>query len=147
MLKKIVTASLTVGTLVTNAPVADATSVDVPRFACDFTAMQHDVVTGQSYEGEAYGFVLHLGDPTARMRCYIRVNGVEASTTPIMAGVIAARLTFTAHDTDVVTFHADACVSHGPHDECFTKDYETKLQKIPPQEITDFVQIKIIGTD
>ena len=130
MFKKIMMAGLAVGALALGAPAAHA---DDPTFDCNFNSVQQEASTGQSFEGAAYGYVVHAGDAGATIRCYIAVNGSEVSSTPTGTGVTAGRLTYSAGDTDVVTFHAEVCTSHG----CSTHDYETVRQQIPPQEVID----------
>ena len=67
------------------------------------------------------------------IRCYIAVNGQEVTGTLGGAfgvvGLAYGELRFTASDTDVVTFHAYVCTSHG----CFTHQYETERMQVPPQ--------------
>ena len=132
MFKKIMMAGLAVGALALGAPAAQA---DDPTFDCNFNSVQQEASTGQSFEGAAYGYIVHAGDASATIRCYIAVNGGEASSTPTGTGVTAGRLTYSAGDTDVVTFHAEYCTSHG----CTTHDYETVRQEIPPQEVWDLL--------
>ena len=132
LFKKIMMAGLAVGALALGAPAAHA---DDPTFDCNFNSVQQEASTGQAHEGAAYGFVVHAGDTSATIRCYIAVNGGEASSTPTSVGVTAGRLTYSAGDTDVVTFHAEVCTSHG----CFIHDYETVRQDVPPQEVWDLL--------
>ena len=144
MFKKILISSLALGTLALGAPAAQA---DDPQFACNFRAVQQQDATGQNFEGAAFGYVAHPGDGTATIRCFIAVNDSEVTSTPestpTPAGVsaTAGRLTYFAGETDVVTFHAEVCTSHG----CFVHDYETVRQQIPPQEVIDLL-ISVIDT-
>lgn len=130
MLKRIMVAATAIGTVVFSAPVALA---DEPTFGCSVQFQQYEPATGQSYEGAAWGYVIHAGDSSATVRCYIAVNGSEISSTPTGTGVTAGRVTFSAGDTDVVTLHAEVCTSHG----CVIADFETSHSQIPPQEVID----------
>ena len=137
MLKNITMASLTVCAILVTAPSALAND---PLYDCDFSSVRQDAVTGQTFEGVASGYVVHLVDTGATIRCYIRVNGAEQTTTPTSAGATTGRLTYSAGNTDVVTFHAEVCSSsHG----CVTSDYETRRAQTPPQEINDLTHINV----
>lgn len=133
MLKTFMLASLAVGTVVVPAQAHGA------LYDCGLRVVQHHVATGQNYEGEGFGYVVHPVDIGATVRCSVRVNGVEASSTPT-GPVVAGRLTFSANDTDVVTLVAEVCTSHG----CIEDTYETVRQELPPQEVNDFAAVKVI---
>ncbi len=137
MFKKILTAALAAGALALNAPVAQA---DAPRFDCSFDSVQQDTATGQNYEGAAWGYIAHAEGGDVTIRCYIAVNGVEASSTPTGTGsngaaVTSGRVTFAATDTDSVQLCAEYTSPHASDNVCF----ESTSTQIPPQEVIDLL--------
>ena len=131
MLKRIMIASMALGTIVFSAPAALA---DEPLSGCGVQMLHYDPL-GPGYEGAVWGYVIHAGDGGATVRCYIAVNGSEVSSTPTSNGLTAGRVTFSAGDTDVVSLHAEVCTSHG----CSTVDFEVDRPQLPPQEVIDLL--------
>lgn len=111
---------------------------------CNYRAIQQEDATGQNFEGVAWGTAGDRNGGPVSVRCYTAVNGSEVSSTPTGSGIAfaatAGRLTYSAGETDVVTFHAEVCTTRG----CFTDNYETERFQIPPQEVIDAINAIVI---
>jgi len=104
VLKKIMMASVAVGALAFNAPIASASGhLDGD---CDFTAVQQEETTGQTYQGGAAGYGTNSTGGNVTVHCEVRVNDEVVSTTPPGSGqgaaTTAGTVSFTASDTDEV---------------------------------------------
>ena len=144
MFKKILMASLAVGALALNAPVATAAEA---TGQCGFDSVQQDSTTGQNYEGVAYGFASDTdGDPVT-IRCYITVNTVPApaGSTPIgsgPAGVAATSgvVSFEATENDDVKLCTEV---NGALQGCA----DSTNTQVPPQEVIDLIADATAGLD
>lgn len=130
MLKRSMAAVVAMTALGLGAPAATA---DQPTADCRFRVVQEETTTGQNWEGAAWGYVIHAGDTNATIRCKIRVNGIENSSSPRGSGTTAGRVTFTASELDVVTICAEVTTNHGTYEQCF----EVSRRQVPPQEVYD----------
>ena len=136
MFKKAMLGVVTASALALGAPPAlahDAT------FDCDFNAVQQEDATGQNFEGVARGWVVHSDGGTVTIRCFVKVNGTETSSTPTGTGegaaTTAGRVTYAAGDTDVVELCATATWPGGSRTVCFP----TSRLQVPPQEVIDLL--------
>ena len=129
MLRRIIVGSVAAAALTVPAPAALA---DEPTYGCDFQVVE---TTNGAHQAVVWGYVVDPADTNTVLRCYIAVNGSEVvSTSPEPIGPVAFGVTqgqFSAGNGDVVSYHAYVCTDQG----CFTHDYETEQQQIPPQEV------------
>lgn len=122
MLKTILTCLVAAGSLAMTAPPASA---DDPTFGCGYRAVSQDDLTGwYVFEGVAYGHVAHQDGGQVTIRCYVKVNGVDVTTTPTGAGAAVAgtagRISYQAYDTDVAQLCAEATTAHGTSTKCYS---------------------------
>jgi hypothetical protein len=140
LFKKILMASLAVGAMALNAPVAHA---DDPTYGCSFNSVRQADVTVQNYEGAIWGYVVDTDASSVSIRCYITVNGTPVASTTPGNGTVAAhtegRATFQAADTDSVKLWSEATVTHGTTTQTFTKSADSTHTQVPPQEVIDIL--------
>lgn len=137
MIKQLLTAALAVA--VVTGP-ATAARADRPQYDCDFNSVQQENLTGDVYEGAIWGYLVHAADDSARIRCFVAVNGVEvdATDTEVGAGGVSVaygRVSFTASETDHVSMCGEVTTAHGTLVDCF----ETAGPWFPPQEVFDLL--------
>ncbi|HVF03800.1 MAG TPA: hypothetical protein VNA20_03075 [Frankiaceae bacterium] len=129
-------AALTATSAVAFAP--PAANADPPTYACTVAAVQHDVITGQPFQGILAGFVSHAHNASLWVRCWITVNGVRQAATDVGYGTTVATaqrdVSFTAGDTDVVRI----CIEFDgpPTTACRTVGFT----EVPPPTAGDAVE-------
>lgn len=100
-----------------------AASADSPEYDCGLRSVRQDTVTGQSSQGVLYGYAVHAADVVS-IRCDIKVNGVQAASTPTAVGrsaaVTAGDISYYAGHTDVVQVCASITTSHSSGYSCST---------------------------
>ena len=113
---------------------------DQPIADCRFRVVHEENSTGQNWEGAAWGYAQHLDGGSVSVRCVIRVNGVEVSSTPTGSGnssaTVAGRVTLNASEDDLVQICAHVTTTHGSYAECFA----VERTQAPPQEAIDAVE-------
>lgn len=98
VLRALLTASVTAALVAAGAPAAHAAPLG---FDCRFVMVSHDLLTGNSSENVYTGFAVGYSDvgDNAQIRCYVKVDGSEAASTPTGTGtdfaVTSGQLTFT----------------------------------------------------
>jgi len=130
---------LSIALLALGAPVAHA---DHAAFDCGFDTVSQETVTGgqDTFTGVAYGFVASTtAGENVSIRCYVRVDGSEVSSTATGAGVQAAtttgQVTYTASDTQAV----DLCAEWTAGWESGVACGRATTTQIPPQEVIDLL--------
>ena len=142
----VLAAVLAAAALTTQAPAAQAGE---PEHQCSYDALSHDAVTGQTFEGVVWGYVVHAGGGPVQIRCYVTVSGVEQDSTdlPVFVdgvGLAFGRLTFAADPTERVEVCSEVTTPHGSFDHCYGA---TNSGPFPPQEWFDLVDDAIAATD
>ena len=116
-MKKTIVAALAV--LAVSAPAAQASHV---RAGCRGDGFRQDVLTGNSHEGWAAGFVVGAVGEQVSVVCEVRVDGTLATYTPTALGTTTAvttgRLTFAADATSRVELCGTVTHSHGTYTWC-----------------------------
>lgn len=130
MLPKILAPAVVAATLVTSPAAADHATFD-----CGYDSVSQETVTGaDTFVGAAYGYVVSpTPEEGVSIRCFVMVNGVEATTTNPAAGTTAAvtagRITFTAYENDTVVL----CAEWSAGTEGGTLCYSPQQTELPPQ--------------
>ena len=126
----------------TSNPVPDP-NCDWLQADCGFNTIAGDQISGgqDTFTGAAYGYVGTASGGTVTVRCLVRVDGVEVSSTPTGSGLgfatASGQVTYTATDTQDV----DICAAYTTPDGSGETCDDTSVTQIPPQEIVDLTAL------
>ena len=144
MLKSSLMASLTAGALALNLPAPVATAFAATG-QCGFDSVQNETVTGQNYEGVAYGIAVDDTGAPVTIRCFITVNGTPAPGASISGSgtgvaVAAGPVSFEAADGADV----ELCTEVNGN---LTGCADSTNTQLPPQEVLDALNEVLVLLD
>jgi hypothetical protein len=110
----------------------------VVYYDCSVVAAANELVTGSSdtYSGVMFGVAVFDDADSHTLRCYIRINGGEAASTPKESGTVAVRtlglVTFTVPPDSFVEICTEI-------DAVTVSCSSVEISQIPPQEVEDLL--------